>query len=208
MPTEPTKKAKKPLYHCDLLFTDIETGGLDATKHPLLQIAGLRVRQPTLEIVGKYTSYVRPLPGLVCEESALKVNGINLNSPEMLNAPEESKALVGLAELMRGTIVIGQNPRFDLTFLEPAFKRAKIPWVAIDYHVLDVASIIGWPLVQARQIKTSSLRNICPYFGLSNEGQHDALIDCERTLAVYAEYKRRLKHPWYRLRYLFTGIPF
>jgi DNA polymerase III epsilon subunit-like protein len=38
-----------------------------------------------------------------------------------------------------------------------------------------------------------SLRSLCDYFGISNEGAHSALVDARRTAAVYRELCRSFR---------------
>ena len=167
----------------DLDFVDTETGGFDASRHALLEVAVVRVDPRTLEERGRLVARVRPAPGLVVDPEAAAVNGYT--PEEWATAPTEAEALPAVAAMLRGAMFAGQNPAFDRDFLRAAFDRAHLSWPAGDYHLLDVASL-AWPLVVRGDVDSVSLRKVSAWMGLPPlAGHHRAEADIDRTIEVY-----------------------
>jgi DNA polymerase III epsilon subunit-like protein len=45
--------------------------------------------------------------------------------------------------------------------------------------------MFAWPLCVAGKIRSVSLGKVCDHLGISNAGEHTAMADVERAIAVY-----------------------
>jgi len=130
------------------IFLDTETGGLDHSKHPLLEIAFIVCDLTTKEILAEFESLIKPSESAwsLCDREALKINGFKLE--EFSNAPpmnEVADSIFFLFEKLnihrKNAIFICQNPSFDRAFfsklINPEIQESR-KW---PYHWLDLASM-------------------------------------------------------------------
>lgn len=185
-----TEKPKLPMYERDLVFFDLETTGLDPFNCGIIQIAAY-LRTADRKEEAAFKVYIELSPFYVREEQAMQINGYSEEKWKAAGAIPIAEALKGFSNFVtreKGCILAAWNPVFDMSFLRNAYKVWNIAMPkAVDYHVLDVASI-AWPLVQNRAIETIKLSKVCEYLGISNEGEHDAGVDVERMVKVYDHF--------------------
>ncbi len=130
------------------IFLDTETGGLDSTRHPLLEIAFVIVDLLTHQTLATYSSLVKPLEidWIKCDKEALKINGFKHS--EFSEAPPLDVVKTQILEIFenlnihrKNSVFICQNPSFDRAFFAkiiptPIQEAHKWP-----YHWLDLASM-------------------------------------------------------------------
>lgn len=135
------------------IFLDIETTGLDTTRHRPLDIALKIIEVSTGEEVGVYQSLIK----LTDEEwerrdpVSMKINGFTREELEPGKNPEEVaqeiKELFLLCNVQRlKAVFICQNPAFDRGFfaqLIGVYEQDRLNW---PYHWLDFASMY-WALL-------------------------------------------------------------
>lgn len=174
-----------------IALLDVETSGLDASVHEILEIAVVVFDDETLEILDTYETKVHPEHIETAHPRALEVNGYT---------PEEwkkSKA-VSLDTMMRtlsaGTqdcIVMAFNIHFDLSYLDEAtrktgiilnFKRYPICLRAIAWHQLDHRNPFdGW-----------SMKSVCERLGVPPEpATHRALNGVMAEFGIYKALKQQ-----------------
>lgn len=130
------------------IFLDTETGGLDPSKHPLLEIAFVIVDLSNLQILEEYSSLVKPsLPDWrLCDNDALRINGFKIHEFESASPIETvSSEILTIFEKhnvhRKNAVFICQNPSFDRAFfskvIHPQIQEAH-KW---PYHWLDLASM-------------------------------------------------------------------
>ena len=129
------------------IFIDIETNGLDAFQHRILEIAFKIIDLSTGDFKDSYESIVKqPAKAWECRDPvSIKVNGFTweqvlTGKPPKLVA-DDIIALLDKWHIERGKAVfICQNPSFDRGFftqlIEP-YLQEKLHW---PYHWLDLAS--------------------------------------------------------------------
>lgn len=173
----------------DLLFCDLETGGLDPAACAILEVAAIRIGMNGNDSCS-YESKVIPVPGKEMQPAAIKINGYTKR--KWARAKSLRSVLKRLAPLIEGAIFAGQNPHFDWSFLCTAFRECEIPLPRLaSHHMLDVASLV-WPIVSLGYVDSPSLKDTAPYFFVSNRGAHRAMRDVERTIEVYQGYMSTL----------------
>ncbi len=165
----------------NLAFIDIETTGLDVTKHEIIEI-GVVITTPTLEIVEKFELKIKPENIGNADPVALKVNHYKREDWE--NALSPSDAMQTLSLKVEDCIMVGQNVSFDIGFLEYNFNKNNIK-NPMHYHKLDTISIAWAKLHKKKDITHFSLRELCKHFGIENERAHSALSDAYATYLLY-----------------------
>ncbi len=160
----------------NLLFLDVETTGLDHNRHEICSMAFSPLDGPMT-----YFRVSCNYP-LRADDKALEINGF---SREGLRDGYLSRSVREALERYHGYTLAGWNIGFDIRFLmnlqQRVFSSGTLPF---HYRPLDVASL-AWPLLLGGKVKSLGLNSVCDYFGVSNEGAHDAAADVRRTIEVY-----------------------
>ena len=75
------------------------------------------------------------------------------------------------------------NCSFDLDFLDEALRRAKSP-AKLSHRKLDTYTL-AYEHLAYKGLNSLSLDSICTFLGISNEGNHTALVDARRCREVW-----------------------
>ena len=170
-------------------FIDIETTGLDATRHEIIEIAiviwdGLKLRVYNQRICPKHIQTADPV--------ALQINGYTTDG--WTNAPTFADQARTIADLLCGCTIVGHNVHFDLGFIERQLKGCNIPiprWRPVDTVTLVHEHLIpiGCP--------GASLDRVRDFLGWIRPHAHTALCD---AMDVYYLYKLLVRASvWVRL---------
>lgn len=117
----------KPV-HCYLIF-DWETGGLDAKKVAVTELAMIAMRADNFEEVGRISTYIQPYGNYEYQQQALDITGITYDD---INSGIDIKDLVKqIIELCKKAsftkrkdakpILVAHNVLFDISFLQQVF---------------------------------------------------------------------------------------
>lgn len=172
------------------VFLDLETNGLNAFKHRILEIAFQIIDLETGAVKDSYESIIKQ-PEAIWKQSdpdSLQVNGftfemIQKGKPEE-QVSQEIIALVNKWNIKRGTgIFIGQNPSFDRMFFNQIVSPDLQEGASWPYHWLDLASMY-WA---KRQGSLALSKNaIAKELGLPEEEMpHKAMNGVRHLLACY-----------------------
>ncbi len=170
----------------NLAFIDIETTGLDFTKHEIIEI-GAVITTPKLKVIEKFELKIKPKKIKNAEPISLKIT--HYNKEDWKGAFSLEEAMKILSEKVKDCIMVGQNVSFDSLFLEYNFAKLKIK-NTMHYHKLDTISIAWAKFHKTRDFEHFSLRDMCKLFGIKNERPHSALSD---AYATYELYKKLMK---------------
>lgn len=171
-----------------LAFIDLETTGLDPSRHEILEIAVVRVDGLTLEELDHVTLRVRPDRIENADPFALHVNGY---SPDgWKDAVRLRDALLRIRPLLEGAVLAGHNVGFDRSFLDVAWRWASVKPPEMDHHVFDTGTL-AWVLVTMNASESLSLGPVCEALDIPHDEPHRALQDARASLEV----ARRLM-PW------------
>ncbi len=172
---------------------DVETGGFDAERDALLEIAAAPILMNEHgEVVRAETvsTHVVPFPGSNIDPRALEITGIDPTHP-FRAALEEREALDlifrPIRSLMKQTgcnraVLVGHNAHFDLGFLNAAIRRSghkRSPFHP--FSCLDTVSLGGLALGQtvlSKAVFTSGM----PW---NSDEAHSAVYDTERTADLF-----------------------
>lgn len=174
-----------------LIFTDVETGGLNPKQHSLLTVAFVIVQNN--EVVNKKEWKVKH-PTYHVTTNALEVNGIHLveHDKEAIDREQVGSEMIEFlsqycSEEKKG-ILVGQNTVFDKNFIE-AFLLGLIDlsnWAEykkiISHRYIDLISITAF-LNMAGVIETEGLKldNVIKALNLEVKARHTAMDDAEVT---------------------------
>lgn len=171
-----------------LAFVDLETTGLDPSKHEIIELGCLVVRpiddspRPKWEVVDELELKVKPTRLDQAEPEALRVNGYN--DGDWLFAVSLEQAMKTLSEKIQDTTVVAQNVTFDWSFLEHAFTETKI-MPKVFYHKMDLPSMVYGKLHARPELQKLSLWALSEYFGVKNASAHTALADARTTFEIF-----------------------
>lgn len=175
------------------VIVDVETGGFNARKDALLEIAACTVafdENGVLKIADRVHFHVEPFPGANIEEAALAVTGIKPFNP-LRAAVKECDALGRTFKVVRNAIkeagctravLVGHNAHFDQGFLNAAVERCGIKRNPFHpFSVFDTATLGGAIVGQ------TVLRRAVEAVGFpwDEADAHSARYDAEMTAELF-----------------------
>jgi len=186
------------------VVVDVETGGFDARRDALLEIAAATLYMDEMGELHRdqtHAYHVKPFEGANIEPASLAVNGIDPFHP-LRPAISEHDALSRIFKAVRAAIkangcrravLVGHNAAFDLGFLNAAAERAGIKRNPFHpFSAFDTATLGGVALGQ------TVLRRAVEACGLEwdSAAAHSARYDTERTADLFCTIVNRFK-PFY-----------
>lgn len=183
------------------VVVDVETGGFDAEKDALLEVAACIIRMDDfgrLFVAETIDVNVEPFEGANINPKSLEITGIQVNSP-LRGALPEKEALAQISRPIRKevrdtkcqrAILVGHNSFFDLSFINAAiartdFKRSPFhPFSSFDTATL--AGLAFGQTVLSRAVQSAGLD--------WNESEaHSAIYDTEKTADLFCAIVNRWK---------------
>jgi DNA polymerase-3 subunit epsilon len=167
-----------------ICFIDIETTGLDPSKHEIVELAALVVDPTDWQIIRELELRVKPEHIETASKEALKINGWFPSD----DAVSLDWGLSELEPLLCDAIPAGHNPRFDLGFLEAAWRKLhretsrQYRPQGMDYHILDTVALC-MPLYLTGELTSLKLAAVCAHLGIPTP-THRAMADCRASLEV------------------------
>lgn len=162
---------------------DVETTGLSHEQgHRVCEVGVIKLRAG--KEIDRYHTLVHP--GISVPEEAQRIHKI---TDEMLKeAPPFGAVARKLREFLAGTVMIAQNARFDLGFVNSEFIRSGLGKLAIP--VVDTVTL-------ARRVRPGlsgySLDRLAHHFQITVDTRHRAMGDCEVTVQVFLECLKTLR---------------
>lgn len=191
------------------VVVDVETGGFDAERHALLEIAAIPIEMDadgTVRPGETATTHVVPFAGAQIDPKALEVTGIDIDHP-FRDAVEERAALDRIFKPIREAvkrhgcqraILVGHNANFDLGFVNAAVRRTahkRNPFHPFScFDTVTLAGLAYGQTVLSRAVQAAGL----PWNG---DEAHSAVYDTERTAELFCLIVNR----WQRLSALDGG---
>lgn len=186
------------------VIVDMETGGFNAAKDALLELAACTVKfneHGWLEIDQRVHFHVEPFPGANIEDAALAITGIKPFNP-LRAAVKECDALGRTFTLVRQAIreagctravLVGHNAHFDQGFLNAAVERCGIKRNPFHpFSVFDTATLGGAVVGQ------TVLRRAVEAVGLpwDEAAAHSARYDAEMTAELFCHLINAVQPVW------------
>ncbi len=164
-----------------MIVIDVETTGTDPLKHSILSIGAVDSKYPG----ERFSEECRAWSGAHIDPDALAVNGFSREevvSPTKQTEAELVSAFFRWLELREEITPAGQNPLFDLGFLQAAAYRAGENYIlsrrSIDLHTVTYAHMIRRGITPPVLNKKTDLNSdkIMEYVGIPAEPKpHKAL---------------------------------
>lgn len=186
-----------------LFFCDLETTGLDSSKHAICQMAGSVVING--HKVESFDYKVRPFPGAMISKEYLEVTGRTVE--EMREFPTEQECYRELMAVLGRHVSkydkadkffwVGYNANFDVNFAREFFKRQGDQyfgswfWSQPVFDLMPVAGMV-WPELRPK-LPNFKLGTVAEALGLTpSGGLHDAGVDIDLTIQLYERVVERI----------------
>lgn len=169
---------------------DIETTGLEAGVHEIVQLAVIPFNEK-FEPMGRFVSYIKPLRPELADPTALELNHLNLTELNKAPTPAQVRScFIEWKEDLFGQEQIcplGHNyASFDSQFLK-LFLTSQLYGKLFSYRVEDT-SILARALKRVgllpKELK-GSLSSLREFFKVDCTVEHDAYEDALSTIKVY-----------------------
>ena len=180
------------------VVVDLETGGFDADRHAILEMAAVEVvfQDGQLARGERWVQAVAPYPGSSLDPAALKVTGIDPDDPER-GAIDEADAFREMFRLVRRAmkregcqraILVAHNAAFDHQFMRLAYERNNLNRSPFHpFSFIDTASLA------AVAYGHTVLSEACSRAGIPFEASraHSALYDADKTAELFCTIVNR-----------------
>ncbi len=175
---------------------DLETGGLDARRDPILAVGMVPVREGAVRLGEAYTSLVRPEPLEAIDPSSIPAH--HLVPRDVAMAPDRAAVVREVDRRLRDGALLVHQAAIDVAFLKRAYGRCGVAWPAPP--VVDTVALLLKEAQRARLTNPDapdtepSLRLVEARrrFGLPEYAQHDALMDAIAAAELFLVLRRRL----------------
>lgn len=182
-----------------IVFFDLETGGLDRDRHPIIQLAAIAVETKTWTELETLELLIQFDPA-TADQKALEINHYDAErwKREGVDAKEAMERLSLM--LKRHSVIPMKSQRgnqylvaklaghnaatFDGPFLFAWYKRAG-EFLPADPRVLCTMQLAGWDAAfRDPAPKSLKLADCCAHMGVEMAKAHDALSDVRATVAL------------------------
>lgn len=178
----------------DLLLIDLETTGLDADRHEIIQLAALLLDKKTLKEKKVFNSFVRPSKWKTRDRESMKINQISW--VQVKNAPTLKSIILQFNRRFnpKKVVLTYYTGILDIVFLQEAYRKVgkKFPF---DYHYFNIWAVFYTYLAHQNRLKNRRefsgfcLEDLTERFRTKIQGiRHDALYDCR----IEAETLRKI----------------
>lgn len=188
------------------IYFDLETGGLDRTKHPVIQIAAVVVWANTFDQIESFESKVE-FDTHLCSPEALEINSYDQEVWKNEAMPANS-AISGFNEFMRRHATVKQiakrtgKPfytarlcghniiRFDMPFYKEWVSRMMgRTFIPANYVAMDTVQQAVWYFERAEATggempKSFKQVDLAKFFGIPTPDAHDALADVRTNIEI------------------------
>lgn len=172
-----------------IVMMDVETGGLDARKHSLLQIA-LIVCENGKELESMKINIVHDIYHV--DQRAMEINKIDLETHEGFTPEEAVKMIEAFManHFEKPAQVCGHNVSFDAGFVKELFSSVKADYDNVfSYRLLDTSAVARFLVFAGIIPPRGSLGDLAKHFKVPHDPKelHDALVDCRVTYQLLLE---------------------
>lgn len=148
-----------------LAIVDLETTGLDASIHEILDMALLVIDQNTLKLRDRYSARIKPRNIKKAAKRALDVVGYSPNAWRT-SVPLEA-AMEIFSEKASGAILCSGNMYLTRSFLDAAFKRCGVE-DSTSYHHIDLMSM-AWAKALELKLARLTMDSLCKKLGIPTQ---------------------------------------
>jgi DNA polymerase III epsilon subunit family exonuclease len=160
---------------CTFAVVDVETTGIDANHHRIVEIAVLTCDW-TGAVVERFETLVHP------DDAGLT----GARADMLAEAPAFADVAGDILARLAGGVVAGHNVSFDLRFIDAELARLGLRLPSHSYVCTrDLATLLGC------DVANRTLAALCVYFGVAFDRWHTAADDTTATAAVLASLLSR-----------------
>ncbi len=169
--------AARPLEETTFAVVDVETSGLSARRHRLLQVAVVIARADGT-IVEAWSTYVKPRFRYLARLGPRRIHGISRR--RLKGAPLLAAVVEQLEPRLAGHALTAHNLAFDRAFLRASVHRSgrRLP-ASPEVCTLNISRRLDPDNAQSHR-----LGDLCARYGISLDRAHDALADATATAAL------------------------
>ena len=167
-------------------FVDIETTGLDPSKHEMTQFACVTVRDG--QIISEINKKIKPQNLENASPKALEISGYS--DEAWADAAPIGDCVEDIYSAIRGRIFVAHNASFDYSFLHKAFTDAGMIMTRPAYFMSIDTMGLAHANLEPFGLENLKLKTVCEFLNIPNEGAHDALIDAHRCRLVFDKIYR------------------
>jgi DNA polymerase III subunit epsilon len=168
---------------------DIETGGLDPRRDPIISLGMLPIRAGIIRLGEAYKTLVRPEEGREIRPESVRAH--QLVRGEVREAPPLPEVLGEVDRRVREGALLVHHQGIDVAFLKQAFERHGRRWPAPP--VVDTVELIRkvnrrWRFTNPDYAEAEPSVNLTEArrrFGLPDYQAHDALTDAIATAELF-----------------------
>jgi len=165
----------------DFVVFDIETTGLKARFHELIEIAGVKISGG--KIIDQFSEFVKPEIPIAPHITELT----RITNEMVAGADNSENVLKRFTEFAKGSVLVAHNANFDVGFLKRYAEKYKIDF---DFCYVDT---LGLSRKLVTNIKRHRLDRVAKALGIHFEGHHRAINDAEVTAKIFAIFINSLK---------------
>ena len=172
---------------------DLETGGLDPRRDPILSVGMVPIREGGIRLGEAWSSLVRPEEADEIDPSSIRAH--HLLPGEVRAAPPVAAVLAEVDRRLREGALLVHHASLDVRFLKRAYGRHGMRWPAPP--VVDTVALILKAARRARFLDPNAehepdvnLLAARRRHGLPNYGQHDALVDAIAAAELFLVLRR------------------
>jgi DNA polymerase-3 subunit epsilon len=166
----------RPLAEQIFAVIDVETTGLRASRHRIVQVAVVTTRGDGT-VLDRWSTLVNPPFGWV-GASARSIHG--LRHADLRQAPRFAAVAGELVGRLDGAVLCAHNAGFDWAFVRRALRRC-------GYATPHVARLCTMRLSRSLdpdRLRPHRLTDLCDRYGVALQQAHDALSDAEAAAAL------------------------
>jgi len=176
---------------------DIETGGLDAKRDPIIAVGMLPIRGGILKLGEAYRTLVRPEEGREIKPESVRAH--QLLKGEVSTAPPLGEVLAQVDRRIREGALLVHYQAIDVQFLKRAFDRQGLRWPKPP--VVDTVELIlkldrktrfVRPADAPADVPSTNLTETRRRLGLPDYQAHDALTDAIATAELFLVLRKLL----------------
>lgn len=167
---------------------DLETGGLDARKDPILSVGMVPIRSGVIRLGESFSTLIRPDPGRPIKPESVRAH--QLLAGDLRKSPPLQAVLLEVGRRLEGGVLLVHNRGIDLPFLKEGHARTGVPWKKP--RVVDTVDLIVKAASRRRFIRPEgeempslNLSEARRAQGLPDYQAHDALIDAVSTAELF-----------------------
>jgi DNA polymerase-3 subunit epsilon len=175
---------------------DLETGGLDPRRDPILAVGMLPVRGGKVRLGEKYRTLVRPADGRPIDPESVRAH--QLVWGEVKDAPAVGEVLPEIERRLAEGVLLVHHRAIDVSFLKDAYRRSGLRWRSPP--VVDTVDLLVKLARKAHRARPElpadppilNLSAAREAHGLPHYPAHDALSDALATAELFLVLRHAL----------------